>query len=320
MDEHGPLVSVVIPTYDRPELVTDAVESVLEQTYRPLEIIVVDDHSPMPVEPVIHDAYTSTDDPITVIRHDENRGANAARITGITSANGTYLSFLDDDDRWLPTKLDSQVHSAMNTGSGLVACGQRVIDDAGRTTHIKQPTLDGSVTKALLKGAVVGTFSTVLIDSTAVDAVGPPDVGLPAWQDRDWFIRLSTVCRVSSVRRPLTIRRLGAHAQISDDFETRRDVAYPRILENHRELAATLGCQQAFKATMARKVAAAAIATGHYPDARRFAAKSIRLDPTALGAYAYFTLSLGGAPLYRPVVQAKRAFDRLVRDNIPGSP
>lgn len=93
-----PSYSVVIPTYDRPDLTRRAIESCLAQSKPPLEIIVVDDHSPVPFEwngsPIVK-----------VARHDRNYGGGRARNTGIDLAEGEFVCFLDSDDLWMPDKL-----------------------------------------------------------------------------------------------------------------------------------------------------------------------------------------------------------------------
>ena len=99
-----PVVSVVIPTYNRADLVVQAVESVLDQTYRNFELIVVDDGSPDATE-----ARLAPYRDRLVYSRQPNRGVNAARNFGISMARGRYIALLDDDDLWLPSKLDEQV-------------------------------------------------------------------------------------------------------------------------------------------------------------------------------------------------------------------
>jgi glycosyltransferase involved in cell wall biosynthesis len=97
----GSLVSVIIPTKNRPDLLMRAVSSVLQQKYRPLEIIVVDDGSQPPAK---FDAPE-----IRIIRNEQSKGGAAARNQGISAVQGQYFAFLDDDDFYLPNKLADQV-------------------------------------------------------------------------------------------------------------------------------------------------------------------------------------------------------------------
>ncbi|MFB6186238.1 MAG: glycosyltransferase family 2 protein, partial [Halobacteriaceae archaeon] len=101
-DNSETLVSVVIPTYERPEYLQGAIQTALGQTYDNIEVIVVDDGSSDPYADEIVAEFPQS---VTCIRHDENEGLSAARNTGIRNANGEYVAFLDDDDRWHKTKI-----------------------------------------------------------------------------------------------------------------------------------------------------------------------------------------------------------------------
>ncbi len=99
MPESSPLVSVIMPTHNRPEFLQQAVESVLAQTYENLELIIIDDGSSPP-------AQLNIDDPrIRWLRHEQGKGAAAARNAGMRAAQGEFLAFLDDDDQYFPNKL-----------------------------------------------------------------------------------------------------------------------------------------------------------------------------------------------------------------------
>lgn len=303
-----PLVSVVLPTYDRPEKLADAVKSVSEQQYSKVELVVVDDASPTPIEPVVADAA-----PPALrwrcLRHDENQGANAARNTGIEASDGEILAFLDDDDRWLPEKLDAQVSAFRERDDvGVVVVGQQFVD-GNRETTTRIPDIDGSATQDLLTGAVAGSFSTIAVRQEVVEKAGLPDERLPAWQDREWLVRLSCHCDFATIQRPLVIRQIGEYEQISDLFEPRRDITYPLFLEKYTELAAEHDLEKRFKARLSLNMASSALVNGYYHDARRFAAKAIKIDPRFKTAYVYLALALGGRYTYRTGIRLKRALD-----------
>ena len=105
MIEKKPLVSVIIPTFNRATMVVEAVDSVLAQSYQPLEIIVVDDGSTDDTA-VRLSGYGER---IKVIRRPLNRGVSAARNCGIRQSCGHYLALLDSDDLWLPDKIERQM-------------------------------------------------------------------------------------------------------------------------------------------------------------------------------------------------------------------
>src|SRR5690348_13147078 len=99
-------VSVIIPTHNRSDFLRNAITSVLNQTYQDFEIIVVDDGSTDNTSEVV---ANFSDERITFIRHDTNKGGSAARNTGILASKCDYIAFLDDDDEWLPDKLRKQM-------------------------------------------------------------------------------------------------------------------------------------------------------------------------------------------------------------------
>jgi GT2 family glycosyltransferase len=119
----GPTVSVIIPTTRRPELIGRAVASVIAQTMADLEIIVVVD-GPNPETLVVLAGIS--DQRLRILQNDRPNGAGAARNLGAAQANGTWLAFLDDDDEWLPEKLERQLALA-NGRAVLVSCRSRVI-------------------------------------------------------------------------------------------------------------------------------------------------------------------------------------------------
>ncbi|VEP12237.1 Glycosyl transferase family 2 [Hyella patelloides LEGE 07179] len=107
-----PLVSVIIPTYNRADLICQTLNSVLRQSYQNLEIIVVDDRSTDNTETVIN----SINDPrIRYLSHSTNQGGAAARNTGIDAAKGEYIAFLDSDDVWVANKLELQLASILQS-------------------------------------------------------------------------------------------------------------------------------------------------------------------------------------------------------------
>src|SRR2546429_9117536 len=126
-----PKVSVIIPTYNRAEFLCSAITSVLNQTFHNFEIIVVDDASQDHTREVMN---SLGDKRIRYIRHEKNKGVAATRNTGLVNAKGTYIAFLDDDDEWLPEKLQKQfnlLESCQNI-VGVVYTGAFVVRKSDR--------------------------------------------------------------------------------------------------------------------------------------------------------------------------------------------
>lgn len=124
----APIVSVIIPTIRRPDLLLRAIHSVLSQTLQDLEVIVVVD-GPDPA--TIATLQNVTDARVRVISNPHALGAGRSRNAGVAQASGRYVAFLDDDDEFLPEKLEKQVRVAENHGNVLVTCISRVITPFG---------------------------------------------------------------------------------------------------------------------------------------------------------------------------------------------
>src|SRR5699024_744473 len=126
------LVSVIIPTFKRKkEIVRRAVKSVMAQTYQNIEIIIVDD-SPEEFQGSIKiKEYLDSlkDERVKYIKHSENKGANAARNTGIRNSKGNFLAFLDDDDEWLPMKIEKQIQQFKCDQIGMVYCPYLIVNE-----------------------------------------------------------------------------------------------------------------------------------------------------------------------------------------------
>ena len=153
-----PLVTVIIPTFNRASVVGRAIRSVLRQTFPNWELLVVDDASTDGTE---REVRSYSDKRVKYIRHTQNRRISAARNTGIRAAQGGYVSFLDDDDEWLPEKLAKEVEVLRNSDPevGLVYTGKTVYDEHGRVLQVRMPTLSGWVYDAMLERHFIGSPS-----------------------------------------------------------------------------------------------------------------------------------------------------------------
>jgi glycosyltransferase involved in cell wall biosynthesis len=306
----------VIPSYGRPAFVRRAVRSVLDQTYPNVECLVVDDCSPEPVAPLLADLDTDRLARFEVLRHEENRGGNAARNTGIEAASGEYVAFLDDDDRWLPEKLARQVAAFEAAGPevGVVYTGAVVVDEADDVVGTFVRRVRGDVTPALIRGETIGSFSRVLVRREAIDAAGLPDERFPNWQDREWYLRLAAVCTFEPVPELLTVHTVSDHRQITDDFEGKRDVALPLFLEKHRSTAATRGriAERQFVAVLLWSTAWTGFTSGHRWAAVRMLLRSLSVWPLFHRPYLLLTLALAGPRVYAALrrLKADRAVDR----------
>jgi len=219
MNVKKPSVSVIIPTYNRANLVSRAIESVLAQTLRDLELIVVDDASTDNTKKIL---ASFQDKRISYIRQNENKGAPAARNVGIKCANGLFIAFLDDDDELLPTKLEKQVNkfSKVSEKVGLVYSGSELIEEKDNSILMTySPKFKGNVRQKLLLGPTICGSHTALIRKQCFEKAGVFDETLKSCQDWDMWKRISEFYDFEFVPEILSKTYLHQN-QISSDFSS----------------------------------------------------------------------------------------------------
>lgn len=233
-----PLVSVVIPTYNRSSTLYYALSSVLSQTYQNFEIFVVDDAS-TDVTPQLMEQFA--DDPrIHYIRFTENRKAGAARNAGMERAKGKYIAFLDSDDSWLPAKLELQVAKMESLGDewGCSYTGSYVNKKGGITRQrVYRPRKSGNLLRHLLMGKFVIWTPTFMFRRSCLDEVGMMDVTLVRSQDVDFYIRLLSRYKIAAVSEPLVNIYMVLDKSLANISQESRRM----LLEKHDELIQSLG-------------------------------------------------------------------------------
>lgn len=199
--KYSPFVSVIIPTYNRAQLLVKALQSVLNQTYQNFEILIIDDNSSDNTSEIINNFK---DDRIKYFQLSKNQGAPAARNNGIKNAIGELIAFLDSDDQWLETKLEKQIELFnKDKNIGLVYTGIKTINN--NFPIITLPQKRGDLSKAILIKNHVGTTSSVMVKKDLIDEVGGFDLTFTSCQDWDLFIRLSQKCEFDFVEEPLVL-------------------------------------------------------------------------------------------------------------------
>jgi glycosyltransferase involved in cell wall biosynthesis len=198
-----PKVSVIIPTYNRSESLPRALTSVLHQTFQDLEIVVVDDASTDDTARVVQ---SFGDGRIRYIRHDTNKKEAETRNTGVRNSRGDYIAFIDDDDEWLPEKLELQVNLLDSSPPivGAVYTGFVRIDSAtGKPLSEWISTKRGNIFHDMLSQNWVGTPSTVVLKRACFDAAGLFDPTIVFGPDYDMWLRISQKYQFDCIRRPL---------------------------------------------------------------------------------------------------------------------
>ncbi|TYB31177.1 MAG: glycosyltransferase family 2 protein [Candidatus Mcinerneyibacterium aminivorans] len=175
-----PLVSVIVPTYKRPSKLKRALDSINSQTYENIEIIVVDDNNEndrFRRETIEFIKKYRTDKKIQYIKHKNNKGGALARNTGIKNAEGEFITFLDDDDEYLPEKVEKQYNKYINsayTNLGLVYCQINFMDSKGNYRKMRAKTYASGNTEALKKHMIrnLSPTSGLFLRKKIFDKVG----------------------------------------------------------------------------------------------------------------------------------------------------
>ncbi len=221
----GPVVSTVIPTYNRAKAVSGAIRSVLEQTYSSIEVIVVDDGSKDDTETVLRDEFG---DSIRYIRQ-ENQGVSAARNRGLSEVTGEYIAFLDSDDRWLREKIETQVRFLTDQPKyGMVVCDFTIVDDTGKVLEVirrhKQYEDSRNVLTSLL-GTPKLVPSTVLMRTEVYETIGGFDESLRTAEDIDFHLKVAARFPIGLVEEPL-VTYLLSDAGLSADMSSFYDYVH----------------------------------------------------------------------------------------------
>lgn len=198
------MISVIIPTHNRRELLARAVGSVRRQTVKDLEIIVVSDGSSDDTAEYLQ-SLSREESRLSFYIYEESRGANYARNLGIKKAEGEYLAFLDDDDEWIPEKLELQQRILDSDASaGLVYTHIDVVDRNAVCLWVNRCMVEGDALREALFGGFIFTTSSVMLRKSVAEKAGLFDESLPAMQDLDMWIRCCQITKVRVVPEVLT--------------------------------------------------------------------------------------------------------------------
>jgi len=206
MNSSFPLVSIIIPTYNREKLLVRAVESIFNQTYQNIEIIIIDDNSSDNTEAIIKELNREN---IKYFKHTRNTGGGGARNTGIMNANGEFLTFLDSDDEYVRDKIEIQVNYFLNSklDDKTILFAPVIMNNGNNTVTIPKyydiEDLD-IVDYLFVKDGLMQTNTLFLKSDFAKRILF--DNSLRKHQDYDFVIRASKLgAKFVMTKKPLTI-------------------------------------------------------------------------------------------------------------------
>ncbi|OHB60615.1 MAG: hypothetical protein A2167_08970 [Planctomycetes bacterium RBG_13_46_10] len=297
--KNRPPISVIIPTYNRSQLIGRSIKSVLNQTYRNFELIIVDDGSTDNTEEVV---ASFKDERVRYVRREENGGEAAARNTGIKAARYDYIAYQDSDDEWLPEKLALQVELLEKAPPqvGVIYTGFWKVDKQKKTyipfAWVNQK--DGDIHKELLKGNFVGS-PVVLVKKECFDRAGLFDERFRNAVDWEMWLRISKLYHFRCVDEPLAI----AHYD-SDNISFNPDTlikALELVLETYRD---EFAAEKKILARHWMNLGNLLVAKGDVKKGRRYIIDALKLYPFRIRLLSMAPLAFFG--LYDKLVSKLR--------------
>ena len=294
-------VSVVIPTHDRPEAVRGAVASALAQEDVAVEVIVVDDGSSPPFE--------AREAGVTVVRREVAGGPCAARNTGIEAATGTWILFLDDDDRLKPSMLRTALDAA--AASDLprpvaVLTGIVLVDGKGEVLARRIPVRLAKGSHYFLHGPVTGrsyqTHNSLVAPAGVVRAIGGWDERMWGTEHDDFFLRLNAACSIEAVEEPLYLMQVHEGPRRSKDLLARATAMeltvgkHPEAFRRHPERYAR------YLGTMGITY----LRAGRWKDAVVGTWRAVQVHPSGLRNWMRFAAALAGPRVWRGMSRMRR--------------
>ncbi len=209
------LVSVIIPTYNRRNFLKIAIDSVLKQTYKNFELIIIDDGSTDNTEELVKSYKESR----IKYFYQFNRGPAVARNKGIKISKGNYIAFLDSDDRWREDKLKIQLEAMKKYPDYLISHTEEIWYRNGKILNPKKKhkKQHGNIYKQSLELCAI-SMSTVMVKREIFDKIGLFDEKLEVCEDYDYWLRVTSQYPVLLIDIPLTLKEGGHYDQLSHKY------------------------------------------------------------------------------------------------------
>ena len=218
--EQTQLVSVIVPLYNAEKYIEETMESILNQTYKNIEIVIVDDGSKDQSSSIVKNFKKKYPEQIKYILQ-ENQGVSVARNTGIENANGEYISFHDSDDLWHSTKIEKQMESMHKNNMNACYCGyMNFYEETGEKVENTTNFVKGNMTKAFLTHQVFAQTSTwIFKKSIVMDHNIRFTPGCSWGEDLEFLFKLMSVTNVCYVDEYLTYYRILSGGNLSSNYK-----------------------------------------------------------------------------------------------------
>lgn len=292
-----PLVSVVIPTRDRVDHLRRAADSVLKQSQDDLELIIVDDASEDGTAAYLAE-LASRDSRVRTVRNAVARGGAGARNDGISRSRGQWIAFLDDDDEWLPEKLQRQLHMLQNTPSAVACSCDFVMRFSSGRSKVVQVTPNATLQQLLFENQL-GSASLCICSSRVLKEIGGFDARLRSAQDQDLWARVRQRGDVAVCGEALVLYRAHGGRRITNNMQSQY-LGARRFYFKHRDMMDT-PCRR-------RRMA------------RNCFLMSRQVTRDIRHRLRYLMLSMRNSPPMDALVYATSSVPRLVRDALLKSP
>lgn len=228
------LITVIIPTYNRANLISATLDSVLAQTYAKWECIIVDDFSTDDTQAVV-EKYINKDSRFKFLVNQRKKGAQGARNTGLIHASGDWINFLDSDNTIDSNKFQKQLERIFQDKIDICSCFSFLINDSDQITGKFEWVVEGYILKELLTREMYVDYNASMIKKKNLLDVGLLDEDCPSYQEWDTHIRLAETANFGTVREPLVNYYQRVQGRISNDLQ-REYEGLIYVLKKHKEL------------------------------------------------------------------------------------
>ncbi|MEM2507752.1 MAG: glycosyltransferase [Nitrososphaeria archaeon] len=290
----SPKVSVVIVTKNRAQYLFHAIQSVLKQSFTNFELIVIDAASTDNTEDIVRKSFS--DARIRYVRLIEDVGLSRSRNLGIKLSRSNFIAFLDDDDLWMPNKLETQLKAIEDKNNiGAVYTGYLKIDSDGRIVGVRLPFLRGKIYPRILYKNFIGGCSTILVKKECLEKVGMFDEVLCYAEDWDLWIRVAKYYPFDYIKEPLVLCRVH-NQQLTSTIGLHRLQNFQYMYKKH------MGELLKYKKALGAwhyNLGILYFEFGNTKNGRKAFLQSIFYDPTSIHYYARLFFSLFGLRYYK---------------------